>query len=180
MFIDTREFFLGVHQEVQEQILADGGDAEEALDDVVAAYIDLVVETMAEHADSQLTWKTVPLPEVRAWLEEKDGPFIRRLFNVARMTIALKVSRRNAARPLGTRLLTVRPDPARLVPVPPVVVQHSEGVLEGDAVEDNPDPPAENSGSTVNRRLRNLQRDDHRATGRGRSPADLPTRSGVE
>lgn len=176
MFIDTREFFMGVHLDVQEQILAEGGDAEEALDDVVAAYIDLVVETMAEHADQQLTWKRIPIPEVRTWLEDKDGAFIRRLFNVARMTIALKVSRSMAARPLGARLLTLRPDPARLVPVPPVVVQHGEGILEGDALEDNPDPPREHSSSTVTRRLHDLKRSDRRE---GFSATDLPTRSGV-
>ena len=159
---DSRAFLLGIHETLLDEIEEQGGDIEEAIEHVVAAYLDTITDELVTEADARLDWKRIPRAEVRAWLEERDGPFIRRLITVARMLAARKRTRKPAS-----RLLTLLPGPVR----PRHIIGGSPaGVIEADAVDEEPDEG--DSGKTVVARLETLTVRDRRAS---RPAADLPT-----
>lgn len=160
---DSRAFLMGIHETLLDEIEEQGGDIEEAIEHVVAAYLDTITDELVTEADARLDWKRIPRAEVRAWLEERDGPFIRRLIMVARMLAARKRTRKPAS-----RLLTLLPGPVR---PRHVIGEEPAGIIEADAADEE---PAENdSGETVKVRLTDLTKRDRRAT---RPAADLPDR----
>lgn len=191
-----RDFLMGVHENLLDEILVEGGDPDEAFDHVLDTFLQVVVDDLAQRADERLDWHRVNNTEIRALLEERDGPFIRRLLTVARSATAYKKQRKLE---IGSRLIRMLPGPASTpTRSRPTVVQHTEGtveeattasstpaaeetivldpgILEADAIEAVPAPPRIHSASAAARRLRSATDDDRAAT--GRSPADLPGRS---
>jgi len=186
---EMADFLMGLHETLLDEIEQEQGDIGEALDHVIDAYYEVLVDQLVTEADRRLDWQRVGRADVRAWLEANDGPFIRRLFTVARSVAALK-----RQQPARSRLLTLLPGPVvrpRPAPRSPAIEQHSEGsveeapedvieaddlgaILEADATEQEPAPSGP-SNRTAARRLRAMQQADHRAT--GRTAADLPGRA---
>ena len=179
-FESVRGTLTGAYIVMLEEIEAEGGDPEEALEHAVSIFLDVAVDAMVDTVDANAEYKPIKHPELREWLKEHDGPFIRRMFKAVRTAFELNRARKQGVRMTGIRLIPHLIPPMRLVAES--VVQNSQGtVIEGAAIEATPARPATNTGSAAARRMRRVKEGDHHATGRGDfSAADLPTRSGVE
>lgn len=188
-------FLMGIHEKLLEDIDQDEhAEDEEAHESIIDLFVDVVVEELVKAADERLTWKLAP-EEVRAWLEKYDGPFIRRLFRVARARIALQKQRR-----VGPLLLAMIPVLA--LPEPEGLAAEEEEDTDEDLAGDEepeeeqdpaevptriveastlqPKPTGPSAGGGLRSRLRNLRNSDHAETGRlggnPPDPADLPER----
>lgn len=119
---DSRDLLIGLYEELMDDIEARGQAPGEALDHIWSAFLDEVVDDIAAAADHRLDWAIIPRADLRRWLEERDGDFIRRLLLVARARAA-----RRRTRPRASRLLTLLPGPVVKPGAPPRIRQHSAG-----------------------------------------------------
>lgn len=158
---DVKHFLMGLHGRMIEELEAEGEDVDEAVDHIVSAYIEIVVERMIQEADTRLDWRRVKHAELREWLEENDGKFIRRLIMVARATAALK-----RTNPRGSRLFGLLAGPVHVATPAPEVIE-----VEGD--EDDTPTRIVRPGDAAADRLKSLTIEDRRKT---RHPANLPDR----
>ena len=128
---DSRDLLIGLYEELMDDIESRGEDPGEALEHIWAAFLDEVVDDITAAADQRLDWAIIPRADVRRWLEERDGDFIRRLLMVARARAA-----RRRTRPRPSRLLTLLPGPVIKPGALPKIRQHSPGRPAADADAD--------------------------------------------
>mgnify|MGYP005990785355 CR=1 FL=1 len=170
---DSRDLLIGLYEELMDDIEARGEDPGEALDHIWAAFLDEVVDDIAAAADQRLDWAIIPRSDLRRWLEERDGDFIRRLLMVARARAA-----RRRIRPRASRLLTLLPGPV-VQPGAPRIRQHSAGrpaveadesagavieTLEADHVEEIKTAHGVDSSTIAARRMAEMLRSDRAVT----------------
>ena len=175
---DSRDLLIGLYEELMDDIEGHDGDPGEALEHIWAALLDEIVEDIAAAADSRLDWQRIPRAEIRSWLEEHDGDFIRRLLMVARARAA-----RRRHRPRPSRLLTLLPGPVVKTTAikdgpPPSIRQNSPGrradpalvdetpieTLEAEHIEAPPAPSSVKSKTVAARRMADMLRADRAVT----------------